>query len=149
MGLVKNCVVECNPYGPDRPVGIEVARALYATQVDETFSNASLVTTSHWQDDVERFAMSKWDSHAKDFNGLIDCRCPTCLKKKANQWHSTGIKIGTTSGARARKRGLVSKRRDLPRRRPTNDACHAVAEYTGESPWRVDRSECQLLAHEA
>ena len=71
-GLINNYIVECKRYAPSRSVGIEIARAIYGAKVDEGYSNALLVTTSHFQDGVEQFALRHWDFQIKDFKRLVE-----------------------------------------------------------------------------
>jgi HJR/Mrr/RecB family endonuclease len=70
--LTSSFIVECKRYAPDRPVGIEVARAIYGAKCDERFSNALLVTTSSFQRGVEQFSVRRWDFQLKDFKGLVE-----------------------------------------------------------------------------
>lgn len=72
LGLFNNYLVECKRYGLDKPVGIEIARALYGAKHDEGFANALLVTTSRFQSGVEQFAIRHWDFQTKDFDGLVE-----------------------------------------------------------------------------
>jgi len=71
-GLMNNFIVECKRYSADRPVGIEVARALYGAKCDERFANALLVTTSSFQEGVEKFSLRQWDFQLRDFEGLVE-----------------------------------------------------------------------------
>jgi hypothetical protein len=72
LGLVNNYIVECKRYGPDNPVGIEIARTIYGAKAAEGYSNALLVTTSTVQSGVEQFAMQHWDFQFKDYKALVE-----------------------------------------------------------------------------
>ena len=59
--LVQNYIIECKRNSEKNRVGVEIARALYGAKVDENFSNALLVTTSFFEEGVEKFAAKRWD----------------------------------------------------------------------------------------
>lgn len=71
-GLPNNFIVECKRHSAHRPVGLEIARALYGAKCEEGFANALLVTTSTFQDGVQKFALRRWDFHLRDFTGLVE-----------------------------------------------------------------------------
>ena len=71
-GLRQTFIVECKRYAEKNRVGVEIARALYGAKVDERFSNALLVTTSFFEEGVEKFAARRWDFQLRDFHGLVE-----------------------------------------------------------------------------
>jgi HJR/Mrr/RecB family endonuclease len=71
-GLIHNYIIECKRVAERNKVGVEIARALYGAKADERFSSALLVTTSFFQQGVERFAARRWDFELRDFHGLVE-----------------------------------------------------------------------------
>jgi restriction system protein len=49
------CLVEAKRYRPDRPIGVELVRALYGVLSHEQANSAMLVTTSHFTKDAKEF----------------------------------------------------------------------------------------------
>jgi hypothetical protein len=64
-------IVECKRYSPERPVGLEIARALYGAKTIEHYTNALLVTTSYFEKGVLKLAGRQWDFQLRDYEGLV------------------------------------------------------------------------------
>ncbi|MEO0480638.1 MAG: restriction endonuclease [Planctomycetota bacterium] len=71
-GVRTSWIIECKRYREDRPVGVEVARALYGVKGDLRVANAMLATTSRFTKGVHDFKASRHDFDLKDYEGILE-----------------------------------------------------------------------------
>jgi restriction system protein len=70
LDITECYIIECKRYAEKRPVGVDVARALYGAVLDENRTGGILVTTSRFESGVYEFANSKWNFHIKHYDDL-------------------------------------------------------------------------------
>ena len=71
-GVETSWLIECKRYREDRPVGIDIARALYGVKSDLKVANAMLATTSRFTKGVKAFKASRYDLQLKDYEGILE-----------------------------------------------------------------------------
>jgi HJR/Mrr/RecB family endonuclease len=71
-GVNTSWLIECKRFGPDRPVGVSLVRALYGTTVRLGVAGAMLATTSSFTKGAKEFAGSTYDLSLKDYNDILD-----------------------------------------------------------------------------
>jgi len=103
LDLLENYLVECKRYGPNRPVELRSHEPLWC-KAREGFSNALLVTTSTFQDGVERFAMRRWDFHLKDYDGLVKWLPSTARNEMGGYTWNRGRNVERATGGRSESR---------------------------------------------
>jgi hypothetical protein len=63
-------------YLKDRPVSVDIARALYGVQMQEGANKSVIATTSHFSIDAKKFASAtnttEWSMSLKDHNDVIN-----------------------------------------------------------------------------
>lgn len=65
-------IIECKKWALDRPVGVEIARSLYAVKTDLRVGSAMLATTSHFTKGVKDFKSSRYDFELKDYEAILE-----------------------------------------------------------------------------
>lgn len=66
-------IIECKRYAPDKPVGVELVRSLYAVKVAERANIGVLFTTSYFTRDALEFKRSVgYELNLNDFNFIVD-----------------------------------------------------------------------------
>ncbi len=78
LGLETSWLVECKRYAPDRPVGVDVVRALYGSNIFMGKSAGAgaamklLATTSYFTKGAHDLKASTYDLALKDYEGILD-----------------------------------------------------------------------------
>jgi restriction system protein len=74
LGIKSKYIIECKRYAPNKPVSVELVRALYGTQMQEGANKSVLATTSRFTQDARSFATEKnnteWFMDLKDFEDI-------------------------------------------------------------------------------
>jgi HJR/Mrr/RecB family endonuclease len=66
-------LIEAKRYAPDRPVGIELVRALYGVKTDERATKALLATTSRFTQPAREFEERHlWEMELKDYEAVLE-----------------------------------------------------------------------------
>lgn len=67
-------LIECKRYSLERPIGVELVRALYGVQMQEGANKSVLATTSRFTADAKKFASmqntTEWGMDLKDINDI-------------------------------------------------------------------------------
>lgn len=86
LGIPVLFAFECKRYGPDKPVGVGLLRALYGSiSHGPTKANKGiLVTTSRFTSGARRFILTEPSLDGKDFSGIVEW-----LKEYAKQSRAT------------------------------------------------------------
>lgn len=71
-GVKTSWIIECKKFAPEKPVGVGIARALYATKMRLGVAGAMLATTSYFTKDVEKYAASTYDLALRDYCGILE-----------------------------------------------------------------------------
>lgn len=73
LGIPILFAFECKRYSPDKPVGVEILRALFGTiSHGPTKANKGiLVTTSRFTSGARKFLLTEPSLDGKDFNGIV------------------------------------------------------------------------------
>jgi hypothetical protein len=78
-------LIECKRYAPERPVGIDIVRALYGVAISERASCGLVVTTSHFTRGAKEFAeKNKYQLSLRDYNDLVKWLQGYPISKKSN-----------------------------------------------------------------
>lgn len=69
-------IIECKRYAKNRPIGVELVRALYGVQVQEGANKSILATTSYFSTDALKFAnavhTTQWAMDLKGYSDIIN-----------------------------------------------------------------------------
>lgn len=71
-GVETPWIVECKRFRPDRPVGIDIVRALYGVKTDLRVGMAMVATTSRFSESVHSFKTSRYDLALRDYEGIVE-----------------------------------------------------------------------------
>ncbi|MEO1365902.1 MAG: restriction endonuclease, partial [Acidobacteriota bacterium] len=76
VGVKNSWIIECKRYAPDNPVGVDIVRALYGSNLlnrgDQAAGMKMLATTSHFTAGAKAFKASRYDLALKDYEGILD-----------------------------------------------------------------------------
>lgn len=69
-------IIECKRYAPHRPVGVDIVRALYGSNLlnrgDQGAGMKMLATTSYFTAGAKAFKASRYDLALRDYEGILD-----------------------------------------------------------------------------
>ncbi|MBB3045901.1 hypothetical protein FHR99_000137 [Litorivivens lipolytica] len=75
LGIPVKYIIECKRYAKTNPVTVEIARALYGVQMQESANKSVIATTSYFTSDAKKFVESqnttKWHMSLKDYDDVI------------------------------------------------------------------------------
>jgi hypothetical protein len=76
LGIPLKFIIECKRWANDRPVSVDIVRALYGVQMQEGANKSVVATTSYFSPDAKKFAASinttKWHMSLKDHQDVME-----------------------------------------------------------------------------
>jgi len=75
LGIPLKYIIECKRWANDRPVSVDIVRALYGVQMQEGANKSVVATTSYFSPEAKNFATSiettKWQMSLKDHQDIM------------------------------------------------------------------------------